>query len=186
MKTRTAKLYWTETDGRTGSEHLAIDSLHPFSRYGFHRPCLTNLDRTQSDAQKLAFRMRSIITFCDTLGVAYGPHPISLRRTPECFDHTAYWQTLDKRSLITTEPYRRGVEPTMDFCEQQGWPAHIFDRAIGLSHSAPAGTHFILISPDGIPIEPLVSALEAVMPVYQLHHLGPPSRARGAGLRGEE
>ncbi|MGO9475869.1 MAG: hypothetical protein ACLPWS_21050 [Rhodomicrobium sp.] len=89
MKTRTAKLYWTETDGRTGSERFAIDSLHPFSRYGFHRPCFTNLDRTRNDAQKLAFRMRSVITFCDTLGVTYGPHPISLRCTPECFDHTA-------------------------------------------------------------------------------------------------
>ncbi len=74
----------------------------------------------------------------------------------------------------------------MDFCEQQGWPAHIFDRGIGLSHSAPAGTYFILISPDGIPIEPLVSALEAVMPVYQLRRLGSPPRARGAGFSSEE
>lgn len=171
MKTRTAKLSWTETDGRTCSEHFAIDSLHPSSCYGLHRPFLTSFDRTQNDAQELAFRMRSVITFCDTLRVTHGPHPISLCRTPECFDHTAYWQTPDRRLLITTEPYRRGVGPTMEFCDQQGWPAHIFDRGIGLSHSVPAGTYFVLISPDGIPIEPLVSALDAVMPVYQLHPL---------------
>jgi hypothetical protein len=57
----------------------------------------------------------------------------------------------------------------MDFCERQGWPAHNFNRGIGLSWSVAAGTYFILISPEGIPIEPLVeplvSALEAIMPV---------------------
>ncbi len=157
------KLPWIEPDGCNGIHAIHINALKPLSWYGFSNNYLYKFERTQKDVERLAFRIQSMIAFCDATYLKPAAPTCSLRYD-EGFDHTRFWRTPDRRLLITTEPYR--IDKAIKACQTRGWGGFVFAPGIGLCEGASSGTRLILISPDGLPLEPFVSALTHAMPAY--------------------
>jgi hypothetical protein len=164
---------WKDRLGRRRQFVDRIAAQHPRAFYSPFHVWEEQVWASAEQARWHAFCARSLVAFADATGLRVSGARRAVfgwETDPTGFDHTRLWREGLGRGkhLIVTEPYEGSLNDAYASCRAHGWDYHLMPPCVGMWNPAPPiCTRMLIVSPGatGIPLAPLISALEGKMPV---------------------